>query len=112
MPEGTRFDISVAAIYGHRTRKGMVQIKLGDAEHLMPPAKAREIAALLLEAAGSAEGDEALLAVLLRSGANEGRVGQVLLAMRQERARIAREAREELRRATIEDQFDPDAPSN
>lgn len=106
--EGQPTQISVGAIYGHRTRRGMVSLQLGDTQHLMPPAKAREIAGFLLEAAGSAEGDEALMQVMERAGADEGRAAQMLMAMRQARAEIDRRAREEARRSLAQDQFDPD----
>jgi len=100
--------ISVAVAYGHRTRKGLVEVKMGTEAHMITPSKAREIATFLIEAAGAAEGDEALMKVLERAGADEGRAAQMLMAMRSERSRIDAVARDEARRAIAHDQFDPD----
>lgn len=104
-------DIEVTALYGARMKRGLIQVRIGAARHLMTPAKAREIAAFMLEAAGAAEGDEALLAVLERIGTPQELVGQVLIAMRVERTKIDARARDEARRALTEDQSDPDSPS-
>lgn len=104
-----RTGVSVSVIYGHKTRRGMVEMGLGDVTHQMLPAKAREIAGFLLEAAGAAEGDEALMRVLERVGADEQRAAQMLMALRSERSRIDHQAREEARRAVAEDQFNPDS---
>jgi hypothetical protein len=46
------------AIYGAQTRRGLVELTLGSAHATVTPAKAREMAAIMLEAATSAEGDE------------------------------------------------------
>lgn len=106
--EEDRTDISVSAIYGHKTRRGMVEMQLGDVSHQMLPAKAREIAVFLLEAAGAAEGDEALMRILERSGEDEQRAAQMLMALRIERGSIDQQARDEARRAVAQDQFNPD----
>jgi hypothetical protein len=102
--------IEVTAIYGAQSKRGLVRIRVSQAEQLMPPAKAREIATFLLEAAGAAEGDEALMLVLDRAGASPAKAGQMLMALRTARAAIDRQARQEARRAQAEDQSDPDAP--
>lgn len=103
-----RAEVSVSAVFGHQTRRGLVQIKLRDVEYLMPPAKAREIATFLLEAAGAAEADEALMTVLQRSQVDERQAARMLMALRHERSKIDERARHEARRAFIEDQSDPD----
>lgn len=101
-------NVEVSAIYGVRLKRGLVQVQLGGATALMPPAKAREIAAFLLEAAGAAEGDEAIMRVLSRAGGSDQKAAQFLMALRSERGIIDRRAREEARRQVAEDQTDPD----
>lgn len=98
------------SIYGAHTRRGLVEVTLGDERLLVEPSKAREMATYLLEAATAAEGDEVLMGVLDRVGMSQQRAAQVLLAMRQARAFLERRARTEARRAVAEDQHDPDAP--
>lgn len=92
------------SIYGAHTKRGLVEVSLGDVQILVEPAKAREMAAFLLEAATAAEGDETLMSVLDRVGMSPQRAAQVLMAMRTERAIIERRAREEARRQIAEDQ--------
>jgi hypothetical protein len=96
------------SIYGAATRRGLVEVSLGDQSLLVEPAKAREMAAFLLEAATSAEGDEVLMRVLDRVGMSQQRSAQVLMAMRQERAIVERRARAEARRQIAEDQEQAD----
>lgn len=97
------------SIYGAATRRGLVEVTLGAEQMLVEPAKARELAAFLLEAATAAEGDEVLMRVLERVGMSQQRAAQLLMAMRQERAIIERRARAEARRQVAEDQVDPDS---
>lgn len=92
------------SIYGANTRRGLVEVTLGAEQRLVAPAKAREMAAFMVEAATAAEGDEVLMRVLDRVGMSQQRAAQVLMAMRQERTIIERRAREEARRAIAEDQ--------
>lgn len=101
-------DVGVRSIYGANTKRGLVELKVGDREVLMPPAKAREIAAFLVESATAAEGDETLMNVLERVGMSPQRAAQVLMAMRQERAIIERRARREAREALAFDQEQAD----
>jgi hypothetical protein len=98
----------VRSIYGANTRKGLVEVTLGARELQVLPAKAREMAQMLLEAASAAEGDEILLRVLDRAGLSPQRAGQVLMAMRAERQIVERAARLEARRQIAEDQGDDD----
>lgn len=100
--------IGVRSIYGANTRRGLVGLTVGDVETLMPPSKAREMAGMLLECAGAAEGDEILMRVLDRAGMSPQRAAQVLIAMRQERQIVQRKAREEARRQVVEDQEQAD----
>lgn len=113
MPESRRRlpreDVEVTAIFGAQSKRGLVEIRFGEHASQLTPAKAREIAAFLLEAAGAAEGDEALMAVLERIETPTPLIGQVLMALRIERGKIDERSREAARRATVEDQFNPDA---
>jgi hypothetical protein len=104
-PELTFF---VTSIYGANTRRGIVEVTLGEQKIQVTPSKAREMAGFLLECAGAAEGDEALLRVLDRVGMSPQRAGHVLIAMRQERTVLNRRAREEARRIVTEDQEQAD----
>jgi hypothetical protein len=99
---------SARSIYGASTRRGLVEVTLGGEQQLVTPAKAREMAAFLVEAATSAEGDEVLMRVLDRVGMSQQRSAQILMAMRQERAIIERRARAEARRQIAEDQEQAD----
>lgn len=100
------------SIFGANTRRGLVEVALGSDTITVTPAKAREMAAFLLEAATSAEGDEVLMRVLDRAGMSPQRAAQVLLAMRQERAILERRARREAREglAFDQEQADDDRP--
>jgi hypothetical protein len=96
------------SMYGAKTQRGLVEVSAGGHTLLVTPAKAREMAAFLLEAATAAEGDEVLMRVLDRVGMSPQRAGQVLIAMRQERAIIERKARQEARAGFAFDQEDAD----
>lgn len=96
------------SIYGANTRRGLVEVTLGSQQLLVPPAKAREMAAYLVEAASAAEGDEVLMRVLDRAGLSPQRATQVLIAMRAERGILERAARAEARRQIAEDQLHED----
>jgi hypothetical protein len=100
----------VTSILGAGTGKGLVEVTLGSKRVQVLPAKAREMAAFLVESATAAEGDETLMRVLDRAGLSPQRAAQVLMAMRQERGIIERAARAEARRQIAEDQEDLDAP--
>lgn len=97
-----------SSMFGRETGRGLVELTLGDEKTQVPPAKAREIAAMMLEAASAAEGDEVLMKVLERAGMSRARTSQVLLAHRQERAIIERRARREAREAIAFDQEQAD----
>jgi len=101
-------DFGCTSIYGARTRRGLVQVTYGREQYLVTPAKAREMATFLLEAASAAEGDEVLMHALDRAGLSMTRAAQVLMAVRQERQVLERRAREEARRAIAFDQKDAD----
>jgi len=100
--------VGITSIFGQNTGKGLVELTIGGARLVIPPAKAREIASFLLECAGAAEGDEALARTMERQGMSRQRTLQLLLAQRQERAIIERAARLAARRAVAEDQHNPD----
>lgn len=98
----------VRSIYGANTHNGLVEVTLGAERVTVPPAKARAMAAFLLEAATAAEGDEVLMRVLDRAGISAQRSAHILMAMRQERTIIERAARAEARRQSASDQEDAD----
>lgn len=100
------------SIYGATTRRGLVELTLGGETILVEPAKAREMAAFMVEAATAAEGDETLMRVLDRAGMSPQRAAHVLMAMRTERQILERKARAEARRAMVEDTEDLDAPGD
>lgn len=94
----------VTSIYGAMTQHGLVEVQLGETKIQVRPSKAREMATMLLEAAAGAEADEILLRVLTGAGLRRQQCGQILVAIRTERAAIDREARKEMRRQIAEDQ--------
>lgn len=100
--------INVTSIYGSQTRRGLVELTVGEQKMQMVPAKTRELAQMLLEAASAAEGDEILLRVLDRAGMSRSSAGQILMAQRQERAEVERRARAEAREAIAHDQEEAD----
>lgn len=61
MTENDDLFIGAEAIYGASTGRGLVVLTVGERKIQFPPAKAREIAAFLVEAVTAAEGDEALV---------------------------------------------------
>lgn len=101
-------DVGVRSIFGAHTSRGLVELAVGETEIQITPAKAREIAAFLVEAATAAEGDEVLMRVLERVGMSAQRSAHVLMAMRQERAILERKARQEARAAIAFDQEQAD----
>lgn len=101
--------VEVHAIYGFNTKRGLVVVRTDDGEgNVMTtqhtPAKAREIASFLIEAAGAAEGDEALMMVLDDMDADLQMKGGILHALREKRALIELKARQEAQRAVAFDQ--------
>lgn len=100
----------VQAIYGARPERGLVEVALGSEVVVVEPAKAREMAAFLVDAAGYAEGEEALMEVLARSGMSEWRALEMLTAVRLRRDVIEHAARDEARRSAAEDRLLPDLP--
>jgi hypothetical protein len=102
--------VDVRSIFGANTQRGLVELTVGDQKLTLSPAKAREVASFLVEAATSAEGDEVLMKVLDRAGMSRARAAHVLMAMRQERAILERKARQEARQAIAYDQSQPDLP--
>ena len=108
--------VEVSSIFGMRGQRGLVVLRVSDGEGnrittMHTAAKAREIAAMLLEEAGSADGDEALMTELQAIGMDLPTIGAFLQAIRKRRALINLRAREEARAAIAYDQrpFDPDA---
>jgi hypothetical protein len=56
-PEPPELEVLVTSLLSHRTRQGIVSLKVGEFETQMPPAKARQIAGFLFEAAEAADSD-------------------------------------------------------
>lgn len=109
--------VEVDAMYGAETRRGLVALRVTDGDGaaittLHTPAKAREVATFLLEAASAAEGDEAVASVLADAGFDLPAIGAVLVEVRQKRALLDQRARQEARRAVAFDQYDPDDPTS
>lgn len=105
MSDDSNAPVSVTSIFGAMTQRGLVELIVGQQQVTIPPAKAREIAGLLLECAASAEGDEALMRVVNGgSGLSAQRGLQLLRAMRTERNLIFQKARREAREAIAYDQ--------
>jgi hypothetical protein len=100
--------VGVVSIMGHFTGRGLVELTLGAERAQFVPAKAREIAAFLLEAASAAEGDEILSKTLDSVGLRRMQVVQVLQAMRHQRAEVVRAARAEMRAQLLVDQAEAD----
>lgn len=75
--------VNVTSIFGAQTRRGLVQLQIGDETTTMPPAKAREIAGLLLECAEAAGTDELLMTFFgQRVGLEEQQAGRLMLDFR------------------------------
>jgi hypothetical protein len=102
--------IEVVAIYGAATRRGLVQVSVRGQTFLLNPSKAREVATFLLEAAGAAEGDEAMMTVLSRMDLSMDQMGQFLVALRTEREKIDQRSRDEARQAIAYERSNPDIP--
>jgi hypothetical protein len=92
------------SIFGALTGKGLVEVTVGDQKLIISPAKAREVAGFLQEAAAAAEGEEALMCVVERQGFSRQRGLQLLQAQRHERTIIERAKRQAMREAIAHDQ--------
>lgn len=108
-----RAGIEVAALYGFDARRGLVVLRVSDGdgnavETFHTPAKAREIAAFLLESASAAEGDETVVLALQENGVPLPQIGGFLQALREKRALIEQRGRREARDAVAFDQSSPD----
>jgi hypothetical protein len=102
--------VNVRSIFGRRRSAGSSSCVSAARRLQITPAKAREIAAFLVEASTAAEGDETLMRVLARAGMSAQRSAHILMAMRAERGILERRARDEARQAIANDQTDPDQP--
>jgi len=77
-------DFSVSSIYGYKNQKPYVNVEVSVSPMQMSPAKAREIALMLLECADAAESDAALIAFARDTiGLDDTRAGQLLSQFRQ-----------------------------
>jgi len=103
--------VVVESIYGAASRRGLVTLSVNAAKHTIPPARAREIAVMLLEAASNAEGDEAVMGALVGLDWAEPRAARFLLDVRRARQEVDRRARAELRRAIAFEQGWADEPT-
>jgi hypothetical protein len=87
--------VAVTSLYGARTRRGLVSLVVGEHQVIVPPAKAREIAGMLLECAEAAEGDAFLMGFATAHGMTEREAGGLLVAFRAHRERGRRGAHPE-----------------
>lgn len=71
-PEIPELEVLVTSLLSHRTRQGIVSLKVGEFETQMPPAKARQIAGFLFEAAEAADSDALFWAWFGGIGMDEG----------------------------------------
>lgn len=105
--------VEVNAIFGLREGRGLVVLKQYDGAghtlvsmHTAP--KAREIAVMLIEAAGAADGDEAVMLTLGELGMELPQVAAFINDLRAKRILIDERARHEARLAVANDQSSPD----
>jgi len=96
----------VQAIYGAHTRRGLVEITVAGVTLVVPPIRARRMAAYLLEAAAASESDEAIIKVLETVGAPEEMIQQTIMAVRIEREVVAVRANREAFEMLAEDMED------
>jgi len=76
--------ITVSSSYGQKTQKGYVEFTLNEQRSQMPPAKAREVGLMLLEAAEAATSDEIFVKLLREKvGIDVERAGMVLIDLRE-----------------------------
>lgn len=61
VPGAQRGEFAVSSIYGYTTRKPYVNVEVSSSPMQVSPAKAREMALMLLESADASESDAALL---------------------------------------------------
>ncbi|MDP9351704.1 MAG: hypothetical protein M3P51_09220 [Chloroflexota bacterium] len=79
-------EVRVEAMYGARTRQPAVMLRIGESFTTMSPAKAREIGAMLIEAAEASEQDGFLMEwVQEKLGASFEQAGVILLEFREHR---------------------------
>lgn len=112
-----RANVEVEAIFAFDAQRGLVVLRVADGsgnvmETQHTAAKAREMAQMLLEAAGAADADEAVIMVLKEADFALNEIGIFLGQLRSARALIDRRGREEARRYIAQDQYnvEPDAP--
>jgi hypothetical protein len=96
--------INIQSLFGANSRRGLVELTVGDTKTTLDTAKAREVAQMLLEAASAAEGDEALFKSLELMGASLTKIASIVQACRQERDVIQRQTRKEILEAILHDQ--------
>jgi hypothetical protein len=76
--------IEVASIFGAISRRGLVELRVGDVRTLMDVAKAREVTAMLVQATEAAISDELLVRFLMEKvGVDLERAGAALLDFRE-----------------------------
>jgi hypothetical protein len=76
--------VTVSSSFGSDTRRGSVELTMNDQLSQMPPAKAREIGIMLLEAAEAAMSDEIFVTLLTeRLGLERDAAARVLIDLRE-----------------------------
>lgn len=82
--EKTVDEVTVSSGFGAASRRGHVELTMNDQLSQMPPAKAREIGLMLLEAAEAATSDELFVTLLTeRLGLGQDAAGRVLIDLRE-----------------------------
>lgn len=82
---GEETQITIRGMVGARTNEAMVMFRLGEEFVNIPPAKAREVGLMLIEAAESAEQDLGLVTYLRANAFSEAQVAMFLKCVREAR---------------------------
>lgn len=79
--------VSITSLFGMRTKKGLVRIKIGSFDQQWESDEARRVGYMLLEAAEAADGDQLIYRwATQRLGVDEARAAQILADFRIMRA--------------------------
>jgi hypothetical protein len=81
-PEVPELEIQVGSLLSHRTHQGVVSLQMGEFVTQMPPAKARQVAGFLLEAAEAADSDALFFSFFRGLDMDEREVASVLVQFR------------------------------
>lgn len=85
MPKDKELPITVQGMFGQATNQPLVMFRMGEQFVNMEPAKAREIALMLLECAESAEQDAGLIDFLRGHGFGDAQIAVFVKSVRDRR---------------------------